>query len=213
MKKSHTLIQWVIILALFPMSLLHSQAAASASQQACPDTQFETGSIPDNLLGWACKAATWLKSGVKGFRSIAKDEDRQRVARAARRFADDILAIERDKRALLQSLRRASPNESDISAAANDLKASVTDAQNTLNTRLSPLLLAEYKAGGSAVENLLNSALSDRKAWVSNVLEARTLDSQERKRFIAAGDSALTALRSAQLAARALADSVESLIR
>jgi len=199
-----------LILGLSPNALLSQSTEPPPTSRSCPQS-LDTGSVADDLLAWGCKTADWLSGALRGFRTLAKDEDRLRASRAIRRFANDILAIERSKRALLASLRREPRNYDDINRAAQNLSESVRRAQNTLNNRISPLLLQEYRVGGATIEEALSSTLLEKEV-VLQAMRQPSLPEHERRKVLAAGDSALTALRAAQLSARALADSVESLV-
>jgi hypothetical protein len=162
----------------------------------------------DGLLAVGCAMAEWLNGAVNYFGSLAAPKNQRSTAKGLRHFADDLAAIERDKRSLIATLRRGG-DFADVELDLKDLTQSVDQAQKTLGYRLMPLLNAQYAKGGDTLNLMLEKAAGGKAEWLSRAKqELPRMTPNERAAFLVVGDSAVAALHRAQIAARILADKV-----
>lgn len=181
----------------------HATAITSAG---CP-SEAAAKQAAEGLLALGCAVAEWLNGAVNYFSDVAAPKNQRSTAKGLRHFADDLAAIERDKRSLIATLRRG--DFADVDSDLQDLTRSVDQAQQTLGRRLMPLLNAQYKKGGDTLNLMLEKAAGGKADWLRDARQQLPrMTDRERAAFLVQGDSAVAALHRAQIAARVLADKI-----
>ncbi len=180
--------------------------AAATTRAGCP-AEAAAKQAAEGLLSLGCAVAEWLNGAVNFFSDLAAPRNQRSTAKALRHFADDLAAIERDKRSLIKTLRRG--DTADLDVDLKDLTRSVGQAQQTLGDRLMPLLNAQYKKGGDTLNLMLEKAAGGKADWLRDARQQLPrMTDRERAAFLVQGDSAVAALHRAQIAARTLADKI-----
>jgi hypothetical protein len=180
--------------------------AVAVTRGGCP-AEAAAKQAAEGLLSLGCAVAEWLNGAVNYFGDLAAPKNQRSTAKGLRHFADDLAAIERDKRSLIETLRRG--DTADVDGDLQDLTRSVGQAQQTLGYRLMPLLNDQYKKGGDTLYRMLEKAAGGKADWLRNARQQLPrMTDRERAAFLVQGDSALAALHRAQIAARILADTI-----
>lgn len=180
--------------------------AAAITHAGCP-AEAAAKQAAEGLLALGCAVAEWLNGAVNYFGDLAAPKNQRSTAKGLRHFADDLAAIERDKRSLIATLRRG--DTADVDGDLQDLTRSVGQAQQTLGGRLMPLLNAQYKKGGDTVNLMLEKAAGGKADWLRDARQKLPrMTDRERAAFLVQGDSAVAALHRAQISARVLADKI-----
>jgi hypothetical protein len=181
--------------------------AAAMTGTGCP-AEAAAKQAAEGLLALGCAVAEWLNGAVNYFGDLAAPKNQRSTAKGLRHFADDLAAIERDKRSLIATLRRGG-DLADVDVDLKDLTQSVGQAQQTLGDRLMPLLNAQYKKGGDTLNLMLEKAAGGKADWLREARQQLPrMTDRERAAFLVQGDSAVAALHRAQIAARMLADKI-----
>ena len=176
------------------------------TRAGCP-SEAAAKQAAEGLLALGCAVAEWLNGAVNYFSDVAAPKNQRSTAKGLRHFADDLAAIERDKRSLIATLRRG--DFADVDSDLQDLTRSVDQAQQTLGRRLMPLLNAQYKKGGDTLNLMLEKAAGGKADWLRDARQQLPrMTDRERAAFLVQGDSAVAALHRAQIAARVLADKI-----
>ena len=179
---------------------------AAMTRAGCP-AEAAAKQAAEGLLALGCAVAEWLNGAVNYFSDVAAPKNQRSTAKGLRHFADDLAAIERDKRSLIATLRRG--DFADVDSDLQDLTRSVDQAQQTLGHRLMPLLNAQYKKGGDTLNLMLEKAAGGKADWLRDARQQLPrMTDRERAAFLVQGDSAVAALHRAQIAARVLADKI-----
>ena len=88
-----------------PRSTPVATPAAAITRAGCP-AEAAAKQAAEGLLALGCAVAEWLNGAVNYFGDLAAPKNQRSTAKGLRHFADDLAAIERDKRSLIATLRR-----------------------------------------------------------------------------------------------------------
>lgn len=147
----------------------------------------------DSLEKASIRLLEWFKALGGSLDAIVAMERKSQLVGALSDFSDDLYAIELDKAALIQLLKRDRLNRQYIYQRTGELMSSIERARQSLR-KVGPMLRLQYASGGIEVEKLLSDAALARKVWVSELYEGGPAI-PNREAAVAEGERALTALQ------------------